>query len=389
MATRALLLGYYGARNLGDDMMLRHLLPWLREQGIYVTVISEDPALTEEQFGIPAVANTPLLGQWSWFDSWFRGRTTRLLRAMHEHDWLVVGGGDLIRDDAGWRIFSYTMEKIALAILWRKPVYLVNVGLGHPRTTYGRLVLRWALRHCRRIIVRDRRSAQLCREFGCDGLVAWAPDIALQRLTDVAPAAVTSEAPPGKAYAIVSLRANPDVHGRFPFGPGQLKALAAGLDYLVEHHGLHIRFVPFQSLPEFDDNDMHHQVRAHMVHADHATIRTWRKNPADVVNEIRDAKLMVAMPLHAAILAVAHDVPSVILPYDIKVHEFVAYCGVKEVLSSADLAEVATVRDSLARALAQPATTLASDTTAIWKNLSLHDRRKIRLLADTQCCDTQ
>src|SRR5207244_10024483 len=156
---------------------------------------------------------------------------------MHDHDCLVVGGGDLIRDDAGWRIFSYTMEKIALAILWGKPVYLVNVGLGQPRTTYGRLLLGWALRRCRRIIVRDRRSVQLCREFGCDGLVAWAPDIALQRLTDVAPVAGTSAAASGPAYAIVSLRADPNVHGRFPFGPGQLRALAAGLDYLVDDHG--------------------------------------------------------------------------------------------------------------------------------------------------------
>src|SRR5207244_9448082 len=139
----------------------------------------------------------------------------------------------------------------------------------------------------------DRRSVQLCREFGCDGLVAWAPDIALQRLTDVAPVAGTSAAASGPAYAIVSLRADPNVHGRFPFGPGQLRALAAGLDYLVEHHGLHIRFVPFQSLPEFDDNDMHHQVRAHMIHADRAIVRAWRQNPAEVVSEIRNARLMV------------------------------------------------------------------------------------------------
>lgn len=382
MGTRALLLGYYGARNLGDDMMLYHLLPWLREQGIHVTVVSEDPALTEEQFGTPAVANTPLLGEWSWFDSWFRGRTARLLRAMHEHDFLVVGGGDLIRDDAGWRIFGYTMEKIALAILWGKPVYLVNIGLGRPRTTYGRVVLQWALRRCRRIIVRDHRSAQLCREFGCAGVVDWAPDIALQRFADPAPVAATSAAAPAEPYAIVSLRADPNVHGRFPFGPDQVKALAAGLDCLVEDHGLHIRFVPFQSIPEFDDNDTHHQVRAHMAHAERATVRAWRKNPAEVVSDIRDARLMVAMPLHAAVLAVAHEVPCVILPYDIKVDEFVAYSGVKEVLSSADLAEVDTVRASLDRALAQPGNTRAVETAAIWKNLDLRGPREVRRLAD-------
>jgi hypothetical protein len=35
----------------------------------------------------------------------------RVLRAISESDALIVGGGDLIRNDRGWRTFCFTMEK--------------------------------------------------------------------------------------------------------------------------------------------------------------------------------------------------------------------------------------------------------------------------------------
>lgn len=369
MRRRALLLGYYGARNLGDEMMLHHLLPWLRDQNVQVTVVSESPAMTEEQFATPAMPNAPLLGQWSWFDSWFRGRAAKLLRAIRTVDCLVVGGGDLIRDDAGWRTFSYTLEKIVLAILWKKPVYLVNVGIGQPQTRHGRLVLKWVLPRCRRIIVRDQRSLQLCKELRATAHLDWAPDIALQRWRGPGPE--LAEAPPREPYVVVSLRANPNVHGRFPFGPDRVRALAGALDYLVNQHRLSIRFIPFQSIPELDDNRTHHQVREHMTRAERTTIQEWKKNPAEVADQFRSASLVVAMPLHAAVLAVASETPCVVLPYDIKVDEFVAYSGVKEVLSSKDLAEADRVRDSLERALSQSRSRPAIDTGAVWKNLKL------------------
>ena len=56
---RALLLGYYGSHNLGDDMMMACLLDGMQSQGARVTVISEDPAETRARFGIPALQNTP------------------------------------------------------------------------------------------------------------------------------------------------------------------------------------------------------------------------------------------------------------------------------------------------------------------------------------------
>src|SRR5688572_16397905 len=161
---RALLMGYYGARNVGDELMLSSLRRWLEPQGIAVTVLAENPDDVTGRHGLPAVQNAPMGGEWAWYDSWFRGKAVRVWRAIRQHDALIVGGGDLLRDDKGWRQFMYTMEKVLLALVYGRPVYLVNVGLGKPKTWYGRATLHWTLKRCSRIIVRDMRSLRVCAD---------------------------------------------------------------------------------------------------------------------------------------------------------------------------------------------------------------------------------
>ncbi len=160
---KALLLGYYGANNLGDDMMLHCILPWLQRQNLAVTVISEAPASTVQRFKTEAIPNIPLLGQWNWKTSWLKGDALKLLGQIRRHDMLVVGGGDLIRDDKGWKTFTYTMEKIVFALLLQKPVYMVNIGINKPVTSTENY-LRWVLA-TRQVITRDQRTFDLCKDL--------------------------------------------------------------------------------------------------------------------------------------------------------------------------------------------------------------------------------
>src|SRR5262252_3888065 len=165
---KAVLMGYYGAHNLGDEMMLRCLRQWLEAQGVAVSVLSENPQQVEDEHGLPAIRNWPLLGEWSWRGAWLKGGALEVLRAIANHDALIVGGGDLVRDDLGWRGFFFPMEKVFAALLQRKKVYFVNVGLGRPQTRYARRLLRWALPRAEQVIVRDQRSISVCRECGAE-----------------------------------------------------------------------------------------------------------------------------------------------------------------------------------------------------------------------------
>lgn len=316
---RVLVLGYYGAKNLGDDLMLHGILHWLRADPVQVTVVSEDPADTVSRFGVDAIQNVPLLGQWSARTLLFSAEWRALVRAVRSADALVVGGGDLVRDDLGWNTFSYTVEKLLLALSARVPVSLINVGIGEPHTVYGRAVLPRLLRGCRAAIVRDRRSIALCdasppREgFRTSRDIVWF----LPEILGLRPA-------PATGPIVVSLRGGAGLYGRFSLGDASIAGLAALLDALVRRTQRRVRFVPFQDLAGSSDAALHRAVHDRMEARDQAEHLAWDGDAERCFQRVADASLVVAMRLHAAIVARAMGRHVLALPYDYKMQELVA-----------------------------------------------------------------
>ena len=351
--TKALLMGYYGMGNLGDEMMLFCLRPWLEAQGFQLTILSERPQDVSRTHGLPAVQNTPLLGEWAWRASWFKGGALRLVRAIAGCDALIVGGGDLIRDDLGWRTFFYTVEKLILATLLGKKVYLVNSGIGEPHTRYGRVLLKWVLRRCRHVIVRDQRSLDICKGLGIEQNVTLAPDIVLSLpdLLQLEPLIVT-EAPTRNPYIVVSLRHNPDVFQSYSMTEERIRTFAASLDALIRDHGVDVVFIPFQSNPSNGrgDNELHQRVAAAMTHSDRTHVRSWTADLSEVAHYMASAQFVVAMRLHAAVLAHAYGRPSVLMPYDRKIGEFGDLMKINLRLEAAMLDDPSSVTAVLQRA---------------------------------------
>jgi polysaccharide pyruvyl transferase CsaB len=354
---RALLMGYYGVGNLGDEMMLVCLKQWLERQGFDLTVLSEKPARVVQTHGLPAVENSPLLGEWAWRSGWLKGGALRVVRALASSDVLIVGGGDLIRDDLGWRTFFFTMEKIVAAILMGKKVFLVNMGIGQLSTRYGRALLKWTLRRCQRIIVRDARSEQMCRELGVTEQVTLAPDIVLslpdllghQRLTNVG-------SPHKSPYMLVCLRHNPETFHGYEMTEARIRTLAHSLDALIERHNVDVVFLPLHAATPNGRGDasLHGRVAKAMVHAERIQLRPWTADLNEVCSWISDAQLVLAMRLHAAVLAHSYGRPCVLMPYDRKVQEFGELMAIRHSIEAATLDEVAAMDDVFESAWREP-----------------------------------
>jgi polysaccharide pyruvyl transferase CsaB len=374
---KALLLGYYGMGNLGDEMMLFCLKSWLNDQGFDLTVLSERPEAVSKHHNLPAVENSPMLGQWAWRSSWFKGGAWRVLRALARNDALIVGGGDLIRDDLGWRTFFYTTEKLILALMMGKKVYVVNAGIGQPSTGYGRVILRWVLARCRRIIVRDLQSEQICEQLGVGSVAVLAPDIVLS-LPDLLLKRSGSIVEPlaDQPYVAVCLRRNPEVFGRYGMSEARIRTLARALDDLVERRGVDVVFIPFQENPasKQGDNQLHETVAQAMVHRDRAHLRPWTADLVDVCHWIRGSRLVLSMRLHAAVLAHACHRPSVLMPYDRKITEFGRLMNIPHAIEAADLddvSQVSSVLESAWREASQKEDLSRSSAASVWEELRL------------------
>ena len=378
---KALLMGYYGVGNLGDEMMLVCLRDWLERQGFALTILSERPAGVSMSHGLPAVENVPLLGEWAWRKSWLKGGAWRVIRALASTDVLVVGGGDLIRDDLGWRIFFFTMEKLIAAILMGKKIYLVNTGIGQLSTRYGRVLLKWALKRCSRIIVRDARSEKVCRELGITEEVSLAPDIALA-LPDLLKA---READPAenqgkkKPYVLVCLRHTPQTFRSYEMTDRRIDTLAQCLDDLIERHNVEVVFLPLHATLANGRGDalLHSRVAKAMVHGDRVQLRSWTADLNEVCAWVRDAQIVLAMRLHAAVLAQAYGRPCVLMPYDRKVREFGDLMAIRHSIEAATLDNVDLVKGVLESARSDSEREADADgmrrtVASIWADLSLN-----------------
>jgi len=337
---RALLIGYYGTGNLGDELMLYCLRHWLQAQDIEIDVLSEHPEAVVRSSGLVAIKNVPLLGEWGWKDAWLRGKAFRLIRSIRSYDLVIGGGGDLLRDDRGWRSLLYATEKFLAAAALRRPVFLVNVGVGQPHSRHGRALLKLAVRSCRRIIVRDKQSLRVCQELGGGAFTEHLPEIVLSLPAMMGALPPVDLRPP---YLAVCLKGQPNEVGGYALGEDRLSALAAVLDRLSEQRGLQIRFVPFQEGADDRDAEIHESTARRMRCGRDAVLSKWSDDIVAVSQTIAGARGVLAMRLHAGVLAAAFGRPCVLMPYDRKVVEFGREMALEpfltpELLDSPDLA---------------------------------------------------
>ena len=332
---QAILFGYYGARNVGDELMLLCLNRWLERQNIRTTVGAIAPGEVERLHGLPALQDLPLLFQYAWVDVWLRGKGLKLLQRMRRADMILAGGGDFIRDDRGWKHFSSSIEKLMTGSLLGKPVGLVNVGIGNPQTNYGKRWLRSVLGRCSRIIVRDRRSYDLCLQLGAASQTTFTADIVMC-LRDLLGVHPSGRRLVDGRYIVVALRSDPNVYKQYVVDEPRLRSMAAAFDAIASRHGFKIVFLPFHD-GATSDNIIHGKIAGFMKQRDAVVIREWTTDAQEIVDILSGAETTVAMRLHAAILALSLGRDCTVLPYDQKVRELCSEMRLQHIVEAATL----------------------------------------------------
>jgi len=219
---RALLCGYYGCGNAGDEALLAALLQML-PAGISPIALSGNPAQTRDRFGIAS----------------YPGRSAgSVLRALRSSDWFIWGGGSLMQDATSWRNPLYYGGLMALAQQQGLGTIAWAQGIGPLQQPLTRWVARRALAGCDAISVRDSASAQWLEQWGLPVHLAPDPVWALE-----APAVAEAAALP-VPWVAVTLRAHPQLTQR------RLATLAAALQQFQHATQAYLAFIPFQ--PERD-----------------------------------------------------------------------------------------------------------------------------------------
>ncbi len=303
---RIAISGYFGFGNAGDEAVLSATIEQLRERLPDATpvVLSADPPVTERLHEVDAVPRWPV---------------GALGRAMRGADLLLMGGGSLLQNATSTRSLVYYLLTLELAGRAGVPYVIHAQGIGPLRGRCSRWITARYLRRARAITLRDEASMTLAGALG----------VPRDLLTLTADPAFLLQPAPAKEVETVSeslgLRAGEPVLGiairRWPGAERALPPLARIGRAALEKWGARPLIIPFQ-IPE--DLEIGHELAAMLPEA---TILDGPLHPHKLMGLMGRLDLLVAMRLHALIMASAQAVPAVGLSYDPKVEAHCAKAG--------------------------------------------------------------
>ncbi len=287
---RAVLCGYYGKGNGGDEALLASLLQMLPESSTPL-VLSGNPAQTRKRYGV---------------QSCDRSSPLRVLQAMRHSQVFIWGGGSLIQDATSAASPYYYCGLMGLARQFGLKTIAWAQGIGPLKRQLTRSVARQSFAACAAVSVRDRGSAELLANWQIPFIEApdpvWALDSKpVQGLWDL----------PAPRVA-VTLRSHPSLT------PKRLANLTRALVNFQQATQTCILLVPFQAS---QDLSIAQSIGSQLTGPN----QIFRlEDPRELKGLFRGVEMAIGMRLHSLIMAAAEECRCFALSYDPKVSQLMA-----------------------------------------------------------------
>lgn len=305
----AVVSGYYGYANTGDEAVLEAILRDLAREcpGVAITVLSGSPESTAATYGVRSV---------------HRFRAGQVWEALRRADLLVSGGGSLLQDVTSSRSLWYYLGVMTMARAAGAKVMVYANGLGPLRRPLNRVLTASVLRGVDRITVRDPESLEVLFGLGVsrpDAVVTADPAFGLEPLP-----------PRDREQLLAELGLDP---GRGPIfalalrpwpGWDEMSAAAiAAVGLLAKGVGGQVLLLPMQHHRDAGVAAAMEGLPPGVPVTDAGTHRAL--GARELLTVVGCCTVLVGMRLHSLVFAAAGGVPFVGLAYDPKVSAFVGY----------------------------------------------------------------
>ncbi|AFY93469.1 polysaccharide pyruvyl transferase CsaB [Chamaesiphon minutus] len=282
---QAVLCGYYGKGNGGDEALLVSMLEMLPPH-VKPLVLSAEPRATSKNYGVK---------------SYDRMNSGSVVRALKESQVLILGGGSLIQDATSMRNSIYYGGLIGLARQFGLQTLAIAQGIGPVDKPLTRWIAKRAFGNCTALSVRDPASAALLESWGLSCIIA--PDPVWSLAATPVPEIASIPSP----KIAVTLRSHPKLTAE------RLATVTTALVDLQAATGSHILLVPFQPTT---DMDIAQQIRAKLT--DNSQVVTL-SDPKQLKGLFQGVDLAIGMRLHSLIMAAAEGCKCWAISYDPKV----------------------------------------------------------------------
>jgi polysaccharide pyruvyl transferase CsaB len=312
-----LLGGYYGRRNLGDDVLLYAVIASLHriDRSASFTVLSPVPLV------IPENARVSIVGPGSW--------PAATLRQIVNNDMWVFGGGGVVQDHTERSLSSLVelVQRARFAKLIGRKLALWGVGIGPIGTTAGKRAAGRLIELADFVSVRDLDSAALASQIDGGRQVSINADLAFLLAPQFRDNLRLVKRESGQRQLGVSLLelsyATQD--GASDDRPA-LAAIASALNGVLDRPGdWRIRcFEFFSGSPEHSDASVFRRLLPLIHFPERVSVCGYSGDFFSTFRAMAQCDAFLGMRLHSAVLAYLADLPLLLINYHPKCRTFAA-----------------------------------------------------------------
>jgi polysaccharide pyruvyl transferase CsaB len=287
---RAVLCGYYGMGNGGDEALLATLLQMLPSQ-IEPVVLSGNPAETAARYGVEAVP---------------RKQLGAVVKALRRSEFFIWGGGSLLQDATSLQNPVYYTGLMALAQWLGLKTIAWGQGIGPLQHPLSRGMGRYVLRHCEAVSVRDNGSMAWLARWQVPGMQAPDPVWALE------------SSPVEGLWEMHAPRVAVALRPHAWLTESRLDQITQALATFQARTETSLLLVPFQPVK---DLAIAEYIQPRLPGPSEIYTLT---NPHQLKGLFRGVEMVIGMRLHALIMAAAEGCRCFALSYDPKVSQLMA-----------------------------------------------------------------
>jgi len=304
--------GNYGAKNLGDEMILEGMIESLKKADncAEIHVLKGD-----EKF--PAGIKS--------FIKWiFRGNKTAKEKVKN-CDYFVLGGGGLFGSLSQYANIIWWAQAIG-AYHYKKPVLMLGQSVGKIKNKYIQKLVKNIFNKADLISVRDEKSKENLKGIGVTRKIILVPDLAFVRANwqpdkQLSLHGIDAETVESKDV-IIALRQMKNLSENFKI------QIARFVEWLKKEQKMNVKFVNFQTGKTDNDEILHNEIK-NSVGDDTLEIIS-PKTTEEVIKLFENVNFALCMRLHSVITAMLTNTPFIAINYADKVANLMEYMGSKE-----------------------------------------------------------
>jgi polysaccharide pyruvyl transferase CsaB len=283
---RALLSGYYGKGNGGDEALLATLLQMLPSH-VTPVVLSGNPKETNQRYGV---------------ESYDRMNIPTVIKALRSSDAFIWGGGSLIQDATSAISPFYYVSLMALAQKMGLKTVAWAQGIGPLVRSQTKWVAQKTFAGCTKVSVRDTKSAALLTEWKIPHILAPDPVWALQ-----------SKPTPG-LWDLPAPRVAVTLRSHSQLTSARLARLTQALVDFQKATQTYIILLPFQKAQDY-------AIAEAIQPALKDVSKILHFEEAEILKGVfRGVDMAIGMRLHSLIMAASEGCKAFALSYDPKVN---------------------------------------------------------------------